>query len=190
MPLCSCLWPASFHPIVRSPLPGWRGAGVIDLMAGRSQGGSMHRKLIALAAAVSIFLLVSGVAAASITLFEPLLFRLGSVNGQMGVGPGPWKSSPPGTITVSIGRSQPPQQLTQDSTTRRLSPAPPLLPAILLGSASNRCVCRTHVRLVSSPTRRIPHRSHYRSVRRGSIRCSSPSSRLCPRRPPTSPDCS
>ena len=58
----------------------------------------MHRKLIALAAAGSIFLLVSGVAAASITLFEPLLFHLGSVNGQMGVGPGPWKSSPPGTI--------------------------------------------------------------------------------------------
>ena len=46
----------------------------------------MHRKLIALAAAVSIALLVSGVAAASITLFEPPLFHLGSVNGQMGVG--------------------------------------------------------------------------------------------------------
>ncbi len=46
----------------------------------------MHRKLIALAAAVSMALLVSGVAAASITLFESTLFHLGSVNGQTGVG--------------------------------------------------------------------------------------------------------
>jgi uncharacterized repeat protein (TIGR01451 family) len=58
----------------------------------------MHRKLIALAAAVSMVLLVSGVATASITLFEPILFDLGSVNGQMGNAPGPWKSSPTGTI--------------------------------------------------------------------------------------------
>lgn len=58
----------------------------------------MYRKLIALAAAVSMVLLVSGVAAASITLFEPFLFDLGSVNGQMGNAPGPWKSSPTGTI--------------------------------------------------------------------------------------------
>ena len=48
----------------------------------------MHRKLIALAAAVSMALLVSGVATASITLFESPLFHLGSVNGQIGVGPG------------------------------------------------------------------------------------------------------
>src|SRR5512132_2553885 len=71
-------------------------------MAGRSQGGSMHRKLIALAAAVSMVLLVSGVAAASITLFEPILFHLGSVNGQMGVGPGPWKSAPVGAIPACV----------------------------------------------------------------------------------------
>ena len=58
----------------------------------------MHRKLIALAAAVSMALLVSGVAAASITLFEPTLFHLGSVNGQSGVGGFPWKSAPLGAI--------------------------------------------------------------------------------------------
>ncbi len=58
----------------------------------------MHRKLIALAAAVSMVLLVSGVAAATITLFEPPLFHLGSVNGQSGVGGGPWKSAPVGAI--------------------------------------------------------------------------------------------
>jgi uncharacterized repeat protein (TIGR01451 family) len=93
---------ASSHPIVRSPLPGWRGADVIDLMAGRSQGGSMHRKLIALAAAVSMVLLVSGVAAASITLFEEPLFDLGSVNGQSGVGGFPWKSAPLGAIPACV----------------------------------------------------------------------------------------
>ena len=54
----------------------------------------MHRKLIALAAAVSMVLLVSGVATASITLFEAPLFHLGSVNGQSGVGGFPWKSAP------------------------------------------------------------------------------------------------
>ena len=36
--------------------------------------------------------------------------------------------------------------------------------------------------LVSSSTRRIPHRSYNRSARRGPTRCSSPSSRSCPRR--------
>ena len=58
----------------------------------------MHRKLIALAAAVSMALLVSGVAAASITLFESPLFHPGSVNGQNGVGGVPWKSAPLGAI--------------------------------------------------------------------------------------------
>src|SRR5512132_89817 len=58
----------------------------------------MHRKLIALAAAVSMALLVSGVAAASITLFEDPLFHPGSVNGQSGVGGFPWKSAPLGAI--------------------------------------------------------------------------------------------
>ena len=58
----------------------------------------MHRKLIALAAAVSMVLLVSGVAAASITLFERPLFHLGSVNGQISVGGFPWKSAPVGAI--------------------------------------------------------------------------------------------
>jgi uncharacterized repeat protein (TIGR01451 family) len=62
----------------------------------------MHRKLIALAAAVSMVLLVSGVAAASITLFEAPFFNLGSVNGQIGVGPGPWKSAPPGAIPACV----------------------------------------------------------------------------------------
>ena len=62
----------------------------------------MHRKLIALAAAVSMVLLVSGVAAASITLFEQPLFRLGSVNGQSGVGGFPWKSAPLGAIPACV----------------------------------------------------------------------------------------
>ena len=57
----------------------------------------MHRKLIALAAAISMVLLVSGVATASITLFEPPLFHLpASVNRQSGVGGFPWKSAPLG----------------------------------------------------------------------------------------------
>ena len=59
----------------------------------------MHRKLIALAAAVSMALLVSGVATASITLFEFPLFLPGSVNGQMRRRPRPleerstWRNS-------------------------------------------------------------------------------------------------
>ena len=66
----------------------------------------MHRKLIALAAAVSMVLLVSGVAAASITLFEPILFHLGSVNGQMGNAPGPWRSAPVGAIPACPNPNQ------------------------------------------------------------------------------------
>ena len=62
----------------------------------------MHRKLIALAAAISMALLVSGVAAATITLFEPILFHLGSVNGQSGVGGFPWKSAPVGAIPACV----------------------------------------------------------------------------------------
>ena len=62
----------------------------------------MHRKLIALAAAVSMALVVSGVAAASITLFESPLFQLGSVNGQTGVGGAAWKSAPPGAIPACV----------------------------------------------------------------------------------------
>ena len=111
-----------------------------------------------LATFVSFALLPCGVAAASITLFEGPLFHPGSVNGQSGVGGFPWKSSPPGTINCVDWPVATPQQLTQDSTTRRSSPTLSLLLASLLGSAVNRCVCRTHVRLVSSSTRRIPHR--------------------------------
>ena len=55
-----------------------------------------------LATFVSFALLPGGVAAASITLFEPILFHLGSVNGQMGVGPGPWKSAPVGAIPACV----------------------------------------------------------------------------------------
>jgi uncharacterized repeat protein (TIGR01451 family) len=62
----------------------------------------MHRKLIALAAAISMALLVSGVAAATITLFEPILFDLGSINGQTGVGGGAWKSAPIGAIPACV----------------------------------------------------------------------------------------
>jgi hypothetical protein len=53
-----------------------------------------------LATFVGFALLPCGVAAASITLFEPILYHLGSVNGQMGVGPGPWKSAPLGANSV------------------------------------------------------------------------------------------
>ena len=51
-----------------------------------------------LATAVSMALLMCGVAAASITLFEPPLFHPGSINGQSGVGGFPWKSAPLGAI--------------------------------------------------------------------------------------------
>ena len=58
---------------------------------------------------------------------------------------------------LHLGRSR---RVTQpqpkDSTTRRSSPTLSLLLASLLGSAINRCVCRTHVGRVSSSTRRIP----------------------------------
>ena len=54
-------------------------------------------------------LLPCGVAAASITLFEPPLFSAGpppgaglSVNGQSGVGGYPWKSAPPGAIPACV----------------------------------------------------------------------------------------
>ena len=56
----------------------------------------MRRKLIALATAASVALLVSGVATASITLFEAPLFHLGSVNGQSGVGGFPGRALPLG----------------------------------------------------------------------------------------------
>ena len=55
----------------------------------------MRSVLMVLATAVSMSLLACGVAQASITLFEPPLFHLGSVNGQSGVGGFPWKSGPP-----------------------------------------------------------------------------------------------
>ena len=58
----------------------------------------MRSMLMVLATAVSMSLLACGVAAASITLFEPPLFHPGSVNGQSGVGGFPWKSAPPGAI--------------------------------------------------------------------------------------------
>ena len=60
----------------------------------------MRSMLMVLATAVSMALLTCGVAAASITLFEPPLFHPGSVNGQSGVGGFPWKSAPPGAISV------------------------------------------------------------------------------------------
>ena len=63
--------------------------------------------LLVLATAVSMALLPGGVAAASITLFEPLFFHLGSVNGQSGVGAVPWKSSPTGAINC-LGWPGPP----------------------------------------------------------------------------------
>ena len=46
--------------------------------------------------------LACGVAAASITMFEPPLFHLGSVNGQSGVGGFPWKSAPLGAIPACV----------------------------------------------------------------------------------------
>ena len=177
--------PASSHPIVRSPLPGWRGADLIDLMAGRSQGGSMHRKLIALAAAVSMALLVSGVAAASITLFEPPLFHLASVNGQSGVGGFPWKSAPLGAIP-SCNPIPTLGQYDQAVVANTVAPTgePPGFGSQSL-RMSNACASGEFFYQTYSP-----HGATSRSARRGPIRCSSPSSRLCPRRPPTSPDCS
>ena len=62
----------------------------------------MRRMVTVLAMAVSISLLACGVAAASITLFEPPLFHLGSVNDQSGVGGVPWKSAPPGAIPACV----------------------------------------------------------------------------------------
>ncbi|HET9566396.1 MAG TPA: hypothetical protein VFP27_18280 [Mycobacterium sp.] len=64
----------------------------------------MHRKLIALAAAVSMVLLVSAVAAAATvtTTFEPATFHPGSVDGQDG-----WHSAVPGDIpALPLGYDQ------------------------------------------------------------------------------------
>ena len=58
----------------------------------------MRRMLMVLTTAVSMVLLVCGVAAASITLFESPLFHPGTVNAQSGVGGFPWKSAPLGAI--------------------------------------------------------------------------------------------
>ena len=52
--------------------------------------------------ATFVSLLACGVAAASITLFEPPLFHLGSVNAQSGVGGFPWKSAPLGAIPACV----------------------------------------------------------------------------------------
>ena len=62
----------------------------------------MRCMVTVLATAVCVSLLACGVAAASITLFEPPLFDPGSVNGQSGVGPGPWKSAPTGAIPACV----------------------------------------------------------------------------------------
>ena len=60
---------------------------------------SVTRAIVGLLTAfVSFAVLACGVAAASITLFEPPLFHPGSVNGQSGVGGFPWKSAPLGAI--------------------------------------------------------------------------------------------
>ena len=127
----------------------------------------MHRKLIALAAAVSMVLLVSGVAAASITLFEPPLFHLGSVNGQSGVGGGAWKSAPLGAIpacvpTPTIRTVRPGGRRQHCRSSWRASWVRQSIVAYV----------ERMWRLVSSSTRRIPHRSYNRSARRGPIRCS------------------
>ena len=74
----------------------------------------MRSMLMVLATAVSMALLTCGVAAASITLFEPPLFHPGSVDGQSGVGGFPWKSAPLGAIPSCNPNP------TEDSTTRRL----------------------------------------------------------------------
>ena len=64
---------------------------------------SVTRAIVGLLAAfVSFALLACGVAAASITLFEPPLFHPGSVNGQSGVGGFPWKSAPVGAIPACV----------------------------------------------------------------------------------------
>ena len=119
----------------------------------------MRRVLMVLATAVSISLLACGVAEASITLFEPPLFHPGSVNGQSGVGGFPWKSAPLGAIP-SCNPNPTLGQYDQE-----VVPTLSLLLAVVLGSAVNRCVCRTSVGTVSSSTRRIPQGSQYRSAR-------------------------
>jgi uncharacterized repeat protein (TIGR01451 family) len=79
----------------------------------------MHRKLIALAAAISMVLLVPGVAAASITIFEWPFFDLGSVRDQPNGpdAPSSWKSSLPGTINCLTGQ--------YDQAVVASTPAPP-----------------------------------------------------------------
>jgi uncharacterized repeat protein (TIGR01451 family) len=62
----------------------------------------MRSVLVVLATAVSFALLACGVAQASITLFEPPLFKPGSINGQQSVGGFPWKSAPPGAIPACV----------------------------------------------------------------------------------------
>ena len=69
---------------------------------------SVTRAIVgSLAGFAGFALLACGVAAASITLFEPTLFRVGSVNGQTGVGGAAWKSSPVGAINC-VNTNPPP----------------------------------------------------------------------------------
>ena len=117
--------------------------------------------LLVLATAVSMALLPGGVAAASITLFEPPLFHPGSVNGQSGVGGFPWKSAP--TWRDSVGCNPTPTYGQYDQEVVADSGAPPGDPPGF-GSQSLR-MSNALCDLVSSSTRRIRHGSHYRSAR-------------------------
>ena len=120
----------------------------IDTITG---GGSMRSMLMVLATAVSMALLTCGVAAASITLFEPPLFHLGPSTDRAA------SAASPGRALHLARFRRVTQTQPQDSTTKRLC-ANGLDSWRLLGSDSSRCVCRTSVGTVSSSTRRIPHR--------------------------------
>jgi len=68
----------------------------------RSTRSAAPRAAIVGVLATCVSLLACGVAAASITLFEPPLFHPGSVNAQSGVGGFPWKSAPVGAIPACV----------------------------------------------------------------------------------------
>ena len=129
-----------------------------------------------LATFVSFALIPCGVAAAVVTNFET--FTIGTVDGQGGLplAAQPWKSARPwGDPGVGV--------LPTDSMTSRLCPINLSFRPRRLRSECSRCVCRTHVRRVSSPTRRIPAGFYHQPARSGTIRCSPPSSRSSPGRP-------
>ena len=157
-----CVRPALPHPIVRSPLPGWRGADVID-----PDGGQITRRKHAPKAH----------SPGSGDQHGSARIRSGSGGHRHNRSLRTRLSTPGPSPDRMAGKA-----LGMTRRSRRT------VPASQLRSDRSRCVYRIYLRAVSSPTRRIPSRLHLRPARRRTIRSTPPSFRLSRRRPHLSPD--